>query len=91
MDNCDQLDNCNQLDNITIHSLDDCYYCEKAKDLLDGINKPYNVVKYNKNDEDYKQKVDALIEITNYSRFPQIFVNGDFIGGYRELDNLFKF
>ena len=33
------LDNCTQLEtNITIHSLDDCYYCEKAKDLLDGIN-----------------------------------------------------
>ena len=76
---------------ITIHSLDDCYYCEKAKDFLDSINKPYSVVKYNKNDEDYRKKVDELINVTNYSRFPQIFVNGEFIGGYKDLVGLFEF
>lgn len=85
------MDNCDQLDNITIHSLDDCYYCEKAKDFLDSISKTYSIVKYNKNDEDYSRKLDELTKVTNYSRFPQIFVNGEFIGGYQNLVKLYEF
>ena len=41
-------------------------------------------IKVIQNDNDYI----SLHEITNYSSFPQIFINGEFIGGYSELAEL---
>lgn len=79
------------MEKIIIHSLKDCYYCEKAKDFLDEIEKPYEVVHYDKNDEDYKERVDKLIEITDHRKFPQIFINDEFIGGYHELLKIYDF
>lgn len=79
------------MDSIVIHSLKDCYYCEKAKEYLDSINKEYSVVNYNKDDESYQQQLDELVKITDYRKFPQIFVNGDFIGGFKELTDMYDF
>lgn len=85
------MDNSTELDEVVIHSLKDCYYCEKAKNYLDETEKPYTVINYDKNDEDYKERVDKLIKITNHRKFPQIFVNGEFIGGYHELLSMYHF
>ena len=41
-------------------------------------------VKVIKNDNDFK----SHNKITNYNSFPQIFINGKFIGGYSELAEL---
>jgi len=41
-------------------------------------------IKVIENDNDFK----SLKKITNYTRFPQIFINGEFIGGYSELAEL---
>ena len=41
-------------------------------------------IKVIKNDNEFK----SLNKITNYSSFPQIFINGEFIGGYSELAEL---
>lgn len=79
------------MDEIIIHSLKDCYYCEKAKDFMDSIDKEYSVVHYDKDEENYKDRLDELVKITNYKKFPQIFVNGEFIGGYHELVSLLEF
>ena len=76
---------------IVIHSLKDCYYCEKAKNFLNDLEKEYEEVYYDKNSEDYKQKLDELTSITNYNRFPQIFINDEFIGGYQDLVECFDF
>tara|TARA_B100000963_G_C22166636_1_gene468387 strand:+ start:29 stop:229 length:201 start_codon:yes stop_codon:yes gene_type:complete len=37
-----------------------------------------------KNEDDFK----SLNKITNYTTFPQIFMHGEFIGGYSELAKL---
>ena len=37
-----------------------------------------------KNDNDFK----SLNKMTKYNSFPQIFINGEFIGGYSELAEL---
>lgn len=84
-------DNFVKLDKITIHSLKDCYYCEKAKEYLEETNREYEVVNYDKNDEDYKERVDKLIKITDHRKFPQIFINDEFIGGYHELLSFYDF
>tara|TARA_B100000212_G_scaffold280001_1_gene219846 strand:- start:175 stop:354 length:180 start_codon:yes stop_codon:yes gene_type:complete len=41
-------------------------------------------IKVIKNDNDFE----SLNKINNYTRFPQIFTNGEFIGGYSELAEL---
>ena len=41
-------------------------------------------IKVIKNDNDFK----LLNKMTEYSSFPQIFINGKFIGGYSELAEL---
>ena len=41
-------------------------------------------IKVIRNDDDFK----SLNKITKYSSFLQIFVNGEFIGGYSELAEL---
>ena len=46
---------------------------------------------YDKNDEDYKEKIENLKKVTNHTKFPQVFVNGEFIGGYHELLTLYDF
>lgn len=76
---------------IVIHSLKDCYYCEKAKDFLDSIDKEYSVVHYDKDDENYRERIDELVKITNYKKFPQIFIDDEFIGGYHALVERFDF
>mgnify|MGYP003348761759 CR=1 FL=1 len=76
---------------ITIHSLKDCYYCEKAKDFLDSLEMDYSVVDYDKDDEGYKEKVEELSKVTNKTKFPQIFIHGEYIGGYHELLTLYDF
>ena len=41
-------------------------------------------IKVIKNDNEFK----SLNKMTKYSSFPQIFINGEFIGGYSELAEL---
>ena len=41
-------------------------------------------IKVIKNDNDFK----SLNKMTKHSSFPQIFINGEFIGGYSELAEL---
>jgi len=43
-------------------------------------------IKVIKNDNDFN----SLNKITIYSSFPQIFINGEFIGGYSELAELYS-
>ena len=44
-------------------------------------------IKVIKNDNDFK----SLNKMTKYNSFPQIFINGEFIGGYSELAELHSF
>lgn len=76
---------------IIIHSLKDCYYCEKAKEFLKEIEQDYTEIHYDKNSEDYKERVDELLKVTNYNKFPQIFIDEEFIGGYQDLVERFDF
>ena len=64
---------------IVVHSIDGCYYCDRTKIFLDSINKPYSVINYTRDD------THKIIEVTKYKKFPQIFINGEFIGGYTDM------
>lgn len=71
---------------IVVYSKDQCVYCDKAVALLKLKAKEF--VQY-KLDKDFDR--DTLL--TNFPQartFPVITVDGEFIGGYNELEKLAK-
>lgn len=71
------------MSHIVVHSLTNCVQCEKAKNFLKNKNFIFEEVIYNKsNDTD---EIMYLVEKTNWTSFPQIFIDDVFIGGYDEL------
>ena len=55
----------------------------KGYSNVENITVEYEI-KVIKNDNNFK----SLNKVTKYSSFPQIFINGEFIGGYSELAKL---
>ena len=68
---------------IKVYSLNNCIYCDKAKDYLRSKNLVFEEVKYDKATE--SDSIMYLVELTNYTSCPQIFVDDVFIGGYEQL------
>lgn len=69
---------------VEIYSVPACAYCVRAKQLLAGKNIPYT---------EYDCSVDeaALARVrslTTRKTFPQIFIEGESIGGFDELSKL---
>ncbi len=68
---------------VEIFIIPDCPWSARAIRMLRTLQIAHEI-KVIQNDNDYI----SLHEITNYSSFPQIFINGAFIGGYSELAEL---
>ena len=68
---------------IVVHSLNNCVFCDKAKDFLKNKNFIFEEVLYNRSTD--TDSIMYLVEKTNWTSFPQIFVNDVFIGGYDQL------
>ena len=68
---------------VEIFILSDCPWSSRAVRMLRTLQIPHDI-KVIENDNDFK----ALNKRSNYSRFPQIFIDGEFIGGYSELADL---
>ena len=71
---------------VEIYIIPDCPWSERAIRMLRTLQVEHEI-KVIKNDNDFK----SLNKITKYSSFPQIFINGKFIGGYSELAELHSF
>jgi glutaredoxin len=66
---------------IVIWSKDSCTYCEKAKALLKSKN-----ISYEERNIDHSWSKEQLLEaVPNARSVPQIFINGELIGGFTEL------
>ena len=68
---------------VEIFIISDCPWSARAIRMLRTLQVDHEI-KVIKNDNDFK----LLNKITNYTNFPQIFINGEFIGGYSELAEL---
>uniref|UniRef100_A0A1I7VGE7 Glutaredoxin domain-containing protein n=1 Tax=Loa loa TaxID=7209 RepID=A0A1I7VGE7_LOALO len=77
---------------VVIFTMPRCPYCVRAKQLLDKER-----IEYKENNLDIHQRrfpanhqsyVNGLINITKQTSVPQIFICGDFIGGFTELQQL---
>ena len=71
---------------VEIFIIPDCPWSERAIRMLRTLQVEHEI-KVIKNDNDFK----SLNKITNSTTFPQIFINGEFIGGYSELAELHSF
>ncbi|VDK88620.1 unnamed protein product [Litomosoides sigmodontis] len=77
---------------VVIFTVPRCPYCVRAKLLLDSEGIEYKESNLNAHEHDFstgrQSYVNALINITKQTSLPQIFICGDFIGGFSELQQL---
>ena len=67
---------------ITVYTKGYCPYCNSAKELLKTRNIDFEEIKLDEsNDNDWL----ALVTRSGMKTVPQIFCEGELIGGYREL------
>jgi glutaredoxin 3 len=66
---------------ITVYSTDPCSFCVRAKDLLARRGYAFREINLSKDPEGRAQ----LAEKTGMFSFPQVIINGELIGGFREL------
>ena len=69
---------------IVMYAKTGCIYCLKAKELLEIKQLKYKKIELS-NNRDLHLK---LANQTGQTTDPYIFINNDFIGGFRELKNL---
>lgn len=67
--------------NVEIYTTQFCPYCIRAKQLLQQKGVPF--VEHNLQDK--PEELEALKSRTKMRTVPQIFINGQLIGGYTEL------
>jgi glutaredoxin 3 len=66
---------------ITVYSTDPCSFCSRAKDLLNLRGYAYEEINLSKDPAGRAE----LVEKTGMFSFPQIVINGEVLGGFREL------
>jgi len=77
---------------VVMYSKPNCGYCKMAKQLFREENIKYeekdlDLVKAMKPDR-FQDYLNGLVYITRITTVPQIFICGEFIGGYSELNRL---
>jgi glutaredoxin 3 len=67
--------------NITVYSTDPCSFCSRAKELLTKRGYAFDEINLSKDPAGRAR----LVELTGMFSFPQIVINGEVVGGFREL------
>lgn len=67
---------------VVIYSTTVCPYCVRAKQLLQRKGVAYHEVDLNREPAETRQ---TLMQTTRHRTVPQIFVQGQFVGGFDEL------
>lgn len=70
--------------NIQIYSTQQCPYCVRAKALLQAKGLPYDEIDVSA-DMDIMQE---MIQRSGNRSVPQIFIDGEAVGGFQELSQL---
>lgn len=66
---------------IIVYTINNCGYCEAAKELLRRKNLNFRDVNLSGKQEETME----LLRKTAHRTFPQIFIDGSFVGGFNEL------
>ena len=72
---------------IKVYTTRVCTYCQAAKRLLDRLGLPYEEIGLD-DKPDVRQKISE--ENGHYRTVPMIVIDGKFVGGFTELQSLFK-
>ena len=85
----DEIRNLITANKVFIFSKSYCTYCKKAKSLLNDLKIDYKVLELDQvsNGDDLQKN---LKELTRQSTVPNIFINGEQIGGASDLETLSK-
>jgi glutaredoxin-like protein len=70
---------------VTIFTREGCEYCARAKSLLRNAGIDFDELVLNR---DYNEV--TIRAVTGKSTVPQVFINGDYIGGSEDLEHYFK-
>lgn len=73
----------------TIYTKNHCFYCTKAKKLLDDHEYKYKLIECDDLLKDKDKFFKFMSKYTNQKTFPIIFLNGEIIGGYTYLYQTF--
>ena len=65
---------------VIVYSTDNCPFCRAAKDLLTGKG-----IRFREVDVSEENQFDQLVQKTGWKTVPQIFIDGQLIGGFQEL------
>jgi glutaredoxin 3 len=71
---------------VTIYSTPLCPYCTKAKQLFSSLGVPYQDVDLS-SDDALREK---LAQTHNWRTVPMIFIGEEFVGGFDDLDKLYR-
>jgi glutaredoxin 3 len=69
---------------VEIYSTSQCPYCLRAKALLDARDVAYTEIDVSAN----RQMMQHMIERSGQRTVPQIFIDGEAVGGYQQLSLL---
>lgn len=74
--------------NVVTYTVDYCPFCIKAKKLLNEKGVEFEDHDITANEVEERQKLGEMIGSTGRTTVPQIFINGNHIGGYSQLKEL---
>ena len=66
---------------IVVYTTVACSFCRRVKELLDARSIPYREVELSRDSESR----DELWRQTGMMSFPQVVIDGELLGGFREL------
>ncbi len=69
---------------ILLYIREGCFYCKLATELLQEKSLHYETIELSNNEELYAK----LVNTTGQTTVPYIFIDGQFIGGYSDLQKL---
>ena len=73
---------------VFMFTLKTCPYCKEAKDLLQEMGQDFYFVPVNDVGDDSTAAIQFADDETGDSKYPKIFINGDYIGGLPALQDL---
>ncbi|XP_059052673.1 uncharacterized protein LOC131847203 [Achroia grisella] len=76
-------------DKVVVFSKSYCPYCKLAKDVFNKVKQPIKVYELDHRDDgDVIQN--NLQQITGFRTVPQVFINGNCVGGGSDVDKLYN-
>lgn len=78
------------MNKITIYTSEMCPYCIKAKKLLKILNLEFEEINCENNFDEMSKTLIDKYNLSDVSTVPQIIINNHYIGGYDDLEHLYK-